>query len=189
MNAYGWSKHLFDRHAIRAVLSGSAVPAQWAGLKFFNVYGPNEYHKGAMRSVVLQMFEQAIAGQPITLFRSHRPGVADGGQKRDFVFVEDCVKVILWLIDHPGINGMFNVGTGQARSFSEMAQAVLATTGRSQPIEFVDTPPVIRPNYQYFTEAPIERLRRAGYHAPFATVEQGVAEYITKYLGTSDRYR
>ena len=189
LNAYGWSKHLFDRWVARELAVGGARPSQWVGLKFFNVYGPNEYHKGGMQSVVAQKYPLAAAGEPITLFRSHRPDVPDGGQRRDFVYVRDCVDVMLWLLDHPNVNGLFNLGTGNARSFDELARAVYAALGRTPDIRFVDTPEAIRPNYQYFTEANMERLRKAGYSRPFTSLVDGVRDYVGRYLSQPDRYR
>jgi ADP-L-glycero-D-manno-heptose 6-epimerase len=189
LNAYGWSKHLFDRRVIRAVREERVVPPQWAGLKFFNVYGPNEYHKGGMQSVVSQKFAAAAAGEPVTLFRSHRDDVEDGGQLRDFIFVDDCVQVVLWLLDNPDVSGIFNVGTGTARSFRELAEALIAAVGSASPIEYIDTPEAIRPNYQYYTCARMERLREAGYDRPFTSLENGVTAYVQNYLMQPCRYR
>ena len=158
LNPYGLSKHLFDMNAVLLARAGHA-PVQWAGLKFFNVFGPNEQHKGGQRSVVVQLYEQITGGGPALLFRSHNPDYADGGQLRDFIWVGDCVDVMLWLLDNPRTNGIFNCGTGQARSFFDLANACFAALGAAPRIEFIDTPVVIRPNYQYFTEAPMARLR------------------------------
>jgi ADP-L-glycero-D-manno-heptose 6-epimerase len=188
LNAYGWSKHLFDRWAARSAASGNRPP-QWVGLKFFNVYGPNEYHKGGMQSVVAQKYALAAAGEPVTLFKSHREGVRDGGQLRDFVYVGDCVNVMLWLLGQPHINGIFNLGTGKARSFAELATALFAAVGRTPLLTYIDMPTDIRPNYQYFTEARMERLRTVGYGSPFASVEDGVREYVQRFLSRPDRYR
>jgi ADP-L-glycero-D-manno-heptose 6-epimerase len=189
LNAYGWSKHLFDRWVARELAEGLARPSQWVGLKFFNVYGPNEYHKGGMQSVVAQKYPLAAAGEPLTLFRSHRPDVPDGGQKRDFVYVADCVEVMLWLLEHPKVDGLFNLGTGHARSFDDLARALFAALRRPADITYIDTPPAIRPNYQYFTEASMERLRNAGYTKPFTSLADGVQEYVGRYLSQPDRYR
>ena len=189
LNLYGWSKHLFDRRAARLVAQGDAHPPQWAGLKFFNAYGPNEYHKGRMRSVVHQAYEVAAEGAPVRLFKSHRPEYENGGQLRDFVYIDDCIGVILWLIDHPGVNGVFNLGTGTARSFADLAAAVFAALDRDVRIDYIDMPEDIRPRYQYFTEARMDRLRAAGYDRPFTPLEQGVATYIKDYLATADPYR
>jgi ADP-L-glycero-D-manno-heptose 6-epimerase len=189
LNAYGWSKLLFDRWAVREVALGNGQPAQWVGLKFFNVYGPNEYHKGGMQSVVAQKFSAAAAGEPVTLFRSHRTGVTDGGQLRDFVYVADCVQVMLWLLANPKVNGIFNLGTGKARSFADLATALYAAVGKPPRLNYVDTPPAIRPNYQYFTEARMDRLHGLGYTHPFMTLEEGVRDYVHRYLSQTDRYR
>ena len=189
LNAYGWSKHLFDRRVARLLERNTPRPPQWAGLKFFNVYGPNEYHKGAMKSVVAQIYPRAVTGEPARLFRSHRPDVADGGQKRDFVYVRDCVDMMLWLYDHPAVNGLFNIGSGTARSFADLAAAVFRALGSEPRIDFVDTPVEFRDKYQYFTEARMERLRAAGYARPPTTLEEGVRDYVQTYLAADDPYR
>lgn len=189
MNAYGWSKLAVDRRIARLVAEGAPTPPQWAGLRFFNVYGPNEYHKGRMRSVVEQAWRRASGGQAVRLFRSHHPDYPDGGQLRDFVYVGDCVALVLWLLDHPHVSGLFNCGTGTARTFLDVAHAVFAALGRDPAIEWVDTPPEIRDRYQYFTQARMDRIRAAGYHAPFRTLEEGVTEYVQGYLATGDPYR
>ncbi len=189
LNLYGWSKHLFDRRVARLIADGAQAPRQWAGLKFFNVYGANEYHKGAMRSIVAKNHAKAARGEAITLFKSHHPDYADGGQLRDFVSVVDCVAVMLWLYDNPRINGLFNLGTGQARSFADLIGALFATVGREAVIDYVETPVEIRGNYQYFTEAEMGRLRAAGYGAPFLSLEDGVADYVANHLGKDDPYR
>jgi ADP-L-glycero-D-manno-heptose 6-epimerase len=188
LNAYGWSKHLFDRRIARLVATDAPTPPQWAGLKFFNAYGPNEYHKGRQQSVVAQLWPKIAAGQPATLFRSHRPGITDGEQARDFVWVGDCVAVLLWLYDNPAVSGLFNVGSGTARSFKDLATAVFAAAGKPPRIEYVDTPPDIRDKYQYFTEARLEGLRAAGYAQPFVALEDGVSRYVREFLATADPY-
>jgi ADP-L-glycero-D-manno-heptose 6-epimerase len=185
LNAYGWSKHLTDRRIARIVAEGGPRPPQWAGLKFFNVYGPGEDHKGAQRSVVPQVWRQVRSGGPARLFRSYRPGVPDGEQRRDFVWIGDAVAVMLWLLDRPEVSGLFNVGSGWARSFNDLAQAVFAALGREPRIEYVDMPARLRDRYQYFTEAPIDRLRRAGYDAPMTTLEEGVRRYVRDHLEPS----
>jgi len=189
LNAYGWSKHLFDRRVARLLERNTPRPPQWAGLKFFNVYGPNEYHKGAMKSVVAQIYPRAVTGEPARLFRSHRPDVVDGGQKRDFVYVRDCVDMMLWLYDHPAVNGLFNIGSGTARSFADLAAAVFRALGSEPRIDFVDTPVEFRDKYQYFTEARMERLRAAGYARPPTKLEEGVRDYVQTYLAADDPYR
>jgi ADP-L-glycero-D-manno-heptose 6-epimerase len=189
LNAYGWSKHLFDRRVARKVADKAPLPPQWAGLKFFNVYGPNEYHKGGQQSVVSQIYPQAMSGAPAHLFRSHNPNYEDGGQMRDFVWVGDVVSVMMWLLDHEGVNGLFNLGSGHARSFLDLANAVYRSAGKEPYIKFVDTPVAIRDKYQYFTEARMGRLKASGYDKPFTSLEDGVAAYVTGFLSRADRYR
>jgi ADP-L-glycero-D-manno-heptose 6-epimerase len=189
LNAYGWSKHLFDRRVARLIAERAPAPPQWAGLKFFNVYGPNEYHKGEMRSVIAKNAKAAREGKPIRLFKSHREGYEDGGQKRDFVWVGDCVEVMLWLLVTPGASGLFNLGTGRARSFADLAAALYRTLGAEPCIDYIEMPEGLRPRYQYFTEARMERLREAGYAAPFTALEDGVRDYVMNYLLNQDPYR
>lgn len=189
MNPYGWSKHLFDRRIARMAADGDPCPPQWAGLKFFNVYGPNEYHKGNQQSVAAQLFLRARAGQPARLFKSHRSGYKDGGQLRDFIWVGDCVNVVLWLLENDRVSGLFNCGAGKARSFADLAAAVYKALGKEAAIEFTPTPENIRDRYQYFTEANMDRLRRAGYDKPFTTLEDGVTRYVNGFLNTDDIYR
>ncbi len=194
LNGYGWSKHLFDRWVQRRLArSGSAedgaAPPQWAGLKFFNVYGPNEYHKGGQASVAWHLFGQLTRGEPARLFQSHHPDYPDGGQLRDFIWVGDCVDVMLWLYDNPEVSGLFNVGTGKARSFADLARAVFAAMARPENISYVPTPEAIRDRYQYFTEAKMARLRAAGYDKPFTELEDGVARYVRDFLAQPDPYR
>jgi ADP-L-glycero-D-manno-heptose 6-epimerase len=189
LNAYGWSKHLFDRRVARLIERGASLPPQWAGLKFFNVYGPNEYHKGGQKSVVAQIYPRAKAGEACTLFRSHRSDVPDGGQKRDFVYVRDCIDQMLWLGDHPTVSGLFNAGSGKARSFADLASAVYRAIGREPRIDYVDTPVEIRDKYQYFTEARMNRIREAGYLTPPTSLEDGVRDYVQSYLDAADPYR
>ena len=188
MNRYGLSKQMFDMAAVALARDGFK-PAQWAGLKFFNVYGPNEQHKGGQRSVAVQLYEQISAGGSVRLFRSHNPDYADGGQLRDFIWVGDCVDVMLWLYDTPSVNGIFNCGTGKARSFLDLAEACFTAMDRDAVIEYVDTPENIRANYQYLTEARMSRLREAGYGRDFTPLETGVARYIRNFLATNDPRR
>jgi ADP-L-glycero-D-manno-heptose 6-epimerase len=187
LNAYGWSKALFDLNAVRAALRGSAPP-QWVGLKFFNVYGPNEAHKGSMKSVAAQIWPDVARGRPVQLFKSHRQDVADGGQLRDFVYVRDVVDVIEWLAERPGVSGVFNLGSGRARSFKELAEAVFAAAGKPPLIEFKPMPNELQGRYQYFTEARMERLRAAGYEGQFTSLEDGVGDYVRGYLSQPDPY-
>ena len=188
LNVYGWSKALFDLFAARQALRGYAPP-QWAGLKFFNVYGPNEEHKHAMKSVASQIWPHVREGQVVQLFKSYLKEVPDGGQKRDFVYVQDVADVVAWLHQTPQVNGIFNLGSGKARSFADLAQAMFKAVGREPEIEYGPMPPAIRDKYQYFTEAKMGRLRAAGYAAPMTSLEEGIGDYVTRYLSQSDPYR
>jgi ADP-L-glycero-D-manno-heptose 6-epimerase len=189
MNLYGWSKHAFDVAVVERLRRKDRMPPQWAGLKFFNVFGPNEYHKGEMMSLVAKRFDEAKAGRTIRLFKSHRPGVADGEQKRDFIYVDDAVAVVRWLMETPAVSGIFNVGTGQARSFRDLMAAMFAALGRAPAIDYVDMPASIRDSYQYFTQAETANLRRAGYNADFTPLEPAVKRYVECFLDRADRYR
>lgn len=189
LNAYGWSKHLFDQFVSVATRAPhDKVPAQWVGLKFFNVYGPNEYHKGEQASVVEQIFPHAKYGRPVKLFKSHHPDYKDGGQLRDFVYVKDCVRVVMWLLANPAVNGLFNLGTGKARSFADLAAATFVAVGKPAAIQYIDMPEAIRDKYQYHTEARMERLRAAGYTESFYSLEEGVKDYVQGYLAQEDPY-
>ena len=178
LNAYGWSKHVVDRRIIDDVVRRRSAPPQWAGLKFFNVYGPNEAHKGDMQSVVAKVCPLVEAGDPVHLFRSHNPSYGDGGQLRDFVYVKDCVAAVMWLMHNPAVNGLFNVGSGTARSFLDLVNAVGAAVGREPDIRFIDTPFELRDKYQYFTQANMTKLRAAGFDQPFHSLEDGVRDYV-----------
>lgn len=189
LNAYGWSKHLFDRWVAREVAAGNPVPPYWAGLKFFNVYGPNEYHKGGQQSVVAHLFPRAARGEAARLFRSYRPDYADGGQLRDFVSVEDVVAIMVWLYEARPACGLFNAGTGSARSFADLARAVYSALGRNAEIDYIDMPEGLRSNYQYFTEARMDRLAALGYPGRPTPLEEGVGRYVRDFLAAPDRYR
>jgi ADP-L-glycero-D-manno-heptose 6-epimerase len=189
LNAYGWSKHLVDRRIAQLAQRSRPLPPQWVGLKFFNVYGPNEYHKGSMQSVVAKNFALVKATRPLCLFRSYRPDYADGGQLRDFVYVDDCVDVVLWLLDHPHVSGLFNLGTGRARTWLDLAHALFNAMERPRTVEFVEMPQALIEKYQYFTEARMDRLRAAGYQRPFAPMEDGIRKYVRQYLETDDPFR
>ena len=178
LNLYGWSKHLFDRRIARAVADNEPAPPQWAGLKFFNVYGPNEKCKGDMRSVASRYCAQAVRGEEIALFKSYRDGIADGQQKRDFVYVGDCVDVVLWLLDQRQVSGLFNVGTGNARTFADLVGALYAACGQPARIIYREMPQDLREHYQYFTQARMERLRRAGFAQAFTPIEEGVRHCV-----------
>jgi len=183
MNMYGYSKHLFDLAAKRQGFLGNI-----ASLKFFNVFGPNEYHKGEMRSVACKAFGQIKKTGKVRLFKSHRPDYADGGQLRDFVYVKDCAAVVAWLVEHPEACGLFNVGSGKARSFLDLVRPVFAALGLPESIEYVDMPEAIRDTYQYYTEAPMDRLRKVGYDREFTPLETAVGDYAVNYLAGGDRY-
>jgi ADP-L-glycero-D-manno-heptose 6-epimerase len=189
MNLYGWSKHLFDLALVDRFVKKQKLPPHWAGLKFFNVYGPNEYHKGAMASVLAKVFDSAKADEPVRLFKSHKEGIADGDQRRDFIYIDDALAVLHWLLDTPSVNGIFNVGTGKAESFRDMITAMFRAMGRTPNIEYVDMPEHIRGQYQYFTQSSVENLRRAGYNSGFTSLDVAVRKYVTDYLIREDRYR
>ncbi|MEM7414579.1 MAG: ADP-glyceromanno-heptose 6-epimerase [Gemmatimonadota bacterium] len=185
LNPYGRSKHDFDRWAVAEDAAGRTPPA-WYGLKLFNVYGPNEYHKGHMQSLVAKSYPKAVAGARIPLFRSDHPDYPDGGQKRDFVYVDDAVSVVRWMVDHRPPSGLYNVGTGRAQSWLELVTALYAAVGNPLEVEWIDVPEAIRPHYQYYTQADLTKLRAAGYTKPFRSVEEGVTEYVTRYLVADD---
>ena len=188
LNTYGWSKSLFDLFAARQA-SRDYAPPQWVGLKFFNVYGPNEEHKHSMKSVASQIWPQVREGHAVQLFRSYRSDVPDGGQKRDFVYVRDAADVTRWLFDNPQVSGIYNLGSGQARSFEEMARQVFAAAGKNAQIEYTPMPPAIRDKYQYFTEAKMDRLAEAGYAPPMTSLEDGIGDYVGRFLSQPDPYR
>lgn len=183
LNMYGYSKQLFDLWA-----RSNGLFNRIASLKFFNVYGPNEQHKDDMRSVVNKAFHQISETGAMRLFASDRPAFADGGQMRDFVYVKDCVDIMWWLLENPDVGGLFNVGTGVARAWNDLAAAVFAAMGVSQNISYIDMPEHLKGKYQYFTEARMDRLKRAGYGSPMRTLEQGITDYVQNYLQGDDPY-
>jgi ADP-L-glycero-D-manno-heptose 6-epimerase len=183
LNLYGYSKQLFDLWVLR-----KGWEDRLAGLRFFNVFGPNEFHKGEMRSVVLKSFEQIRDTGKVRLFRSHRPAWGDGDQMRDFVYVKDAVEVVWWLAQHREIRGIFNVGTGKARTWNDLVKAVFRAAGRTPSIEYVEMPGSIREQYQYFTEAKMEKLARAGCPLSFRSLEDSVADYVAGHLLAGDPY-
>jgi ADP-L-glycero-D-manno-heptose 6-epimerase len=189
MNLYGWSKHLFDMAVAERVAQGDKLPPQWAGLKFFNVFGPNEYHKGTMMSVLARRFDDIKVGRMVQLFKSHRAGIADGDQRRDFIYIDDVVRVMMWLLATPSVSGLFNVGTGKARSFKDLMLSTYAALGASPNIEYVDMPEQIRGSYQYFTQSEVDRLQRAGYNGGFTALEDAVGSYVKGFLDSTDRFR
>ena len=178
LNPYGHSKNDFDIWALKQ----KTQPPFWAGLKFFNVYGPNEYHKGRMASVVFHAFNQIQATGKMKLFRSHKKGIKNGAQSRDFIYVKDVVDICCFLYKKRPANGLYNVGTGQARSFQDLVENTFKAMNKEVDISFIDTPKDIRKNYQYFTEANMDKLRAAGYKKPFYSLEEGVKDYVKKYL-------
>jgi ADP-L-glycero-D-manno-heptose 6-epimerase len=188
LNTYGWSKALFDLFAARQAARDYAPP-QWVGLKFFNVYGPNEEHKHSMKSVASQIWPKVREGHVVQLFKSYRADVADGGQKRDFVYVRDVADVTRWLFESPQVNGIYNLGSGAARSFEDMARQVFEAAGKNAQIEYTPMPPAIRDKYQYFTEAKMHRLAAAGYERPLTGLEEGIGDYVGRYLSQPDPYR
>ncbi|MDB5638331.1 MAG: ADP-glyceromanno-heptose 6-epimerase [Bradyrhizobium sp.] len=189
MNLYGWSKNLFDLAVAERAARGERLPPQWAGLKFFNVFGPNEYHKGTMMSVLARRFDDIRADRPVQLFKSHRVGIADGDQRRDFIYVDDVVRVVMWLLSTPDVSGIFNVGTGKARSFKDMMLAAYVALGTAPNIQYVDMPETIRGSYQYFTQSDVGRLQRAGYNGGFTGLEDAVGSYVKGFLNQPDRFR
>ncbi|MEM9469223.1 MAG: ADP-glyceromanno-heptose 6-epimerase [Pseudomonadota bacterium] len=189
LNAYGWSKHVFDRRVARVLKTKSEpIPRQWAGLKFFNVYGPNEYHKEDQMSVICKLYPQVKAGATAKLFKSYHPDYEDGGQLRDFVYVKDTVKVMLWLYDNPEVSGLFNVGTGEARSFKALAEATFAAADVEPKIQYMEMPETLKPKYQYYTQAEMTKLREAGYVEDFTSLEDGVKDYVQNYMAEEDPY-
>ncbi|HID38910.1 MAG TPA: ADP-glyceromanno-heptose 6-epimerase [Calditrichaeota bacterium] len=177
MNMYGYSKQIFDLKARREGWLNRMV-----GLKFFNVYGPNEYFKGEMASVIFKAFNQIKESGQVRLFKSHRPDYEDGEQLRDFVYVKDAVAIVLYLLEHPHVNGIFNVGTGKARSFKDLVTATFKAMDLEPNIVYIDMPQEIRDRYQYFTEAKMEKLRKAGYNKSFYSLEEGIRDYVRNYL-------
>jgi ADP-L-glycero-D-manno-heptose 6-epimerase len=178
LNPYGESKNDFDKWAI----TQTNTPPQWVGFKFFNVYGPNEYHKGRMASVIFHSFHQINEKGQVKLFRSHNPNFTDGGQLRDFVYVKDLVDVLYFAFSKQLKSGIYNLGSGKARTFLDLAKATFKALNKEPHIEFIDTPIDIRDKYQYFTEANMEKLIHEGYNKPFTTLEDGVNDYVTNYL-------
>ncbi|MBI2259130.1 MAG: ADP-glyceromanno-heptose 6-epimerase [Flavobacteriia bacterium] len=184
LNPYGESKHEFDCW----VLKQSKTPPFWAGLKFFNVYGPNEYHKGRMASVIFHAFHQIKNNGKVKLFRSHNPDFMDGCQKRDFVYVKDVVNVISFLMKGKAPSGIYNLGSGKARTFNDLVNSIFSTLKLESSIEYIDTPLDIRDKYQYFTEAKMEKLIQAGYTNSFYSLEEGVNDYVSNYLLKNEFY-
>ncbi|MFA5181284.1 MAG: ADP-glyceromanno-heptose 6-epimerase [Syntrophales bacterium] len=183
INMYGYSKQVFDLWVLRR-----GAEKQIAGIKFFNVFGPNEYHKGDMTSVIFKAFHQIRAAGQVRLFKSHRPEYADGGQLRDFVYIKDCIEVMWWLLENRDANGIFNVGTGKSRSWNDLIKAVFAAMQMPTRIEYFDMPEELRNQYQYFTEAKMDKLRAAGCPVVFRSLEDSVRDYVTGHLMQADPY-
>jgi ADP-L-glycero-D-manno-heptose 6-epimerase len=181
LNMYGYSKHLFDKWARKHKMFDRIV-----GLKYFNVFGPYEDHKGDMRSMVAKSYEQILKSGKVELFKSYRPDYADGEQKRDFIYVKDAVAMTLHFLGRRDGGGLFNCGTGLARSWKDLANATFSAMGITPKIEFVAMPEVLQGKYQYFTQAPMEKMRQAGYAAPFTTLEAAVSDYVNSYLKTRE---
>lgn len=188
LNAYGYSKQFFDQWVLSQVKQHLPAPPQWAGFKFFNVYGPNEYHKERMASVVFHSFSQFRTDGTVKLFKSARPDYADGMQMRDFVYVKDVAAVVAHFLTHKAPSGIYNVGSGQARSFKDLVTAMITSQGKKPSITYIDMPLDLHGKYQYFTEANMAKLRAAGYSAPFHSLEDGVADYVQNYLMQPDSY-
>ena len=184
LNPYGISKNEFDKWALGQLIS----PPSWVGLKFFNVYGPNEYHKERMASVIYHSFNQISATGTVRLFRSHKPEFRNGEQLRDFIHVDDVARVCLWFMDHHARSGLYNLGTGEARTFNDLVNAVFRALGKEPEIHYIDIPEDIRETYQYFTEAQMTKLRSAGYNEPFQQLEEGITAYVKGYLAVHKYY-
>jgi len=187
LNPYGKSKNEFDKWALKEsekakVKSEKCEPPNWYGLKFFNVYGPNEYHKGRMASVMFHSFNQIKSTGKVKLFKSHKPGYKNGEQLRDFVYVKDVVDICYWLMNDKPASGLYNLGTGKARTFKDLVTSIFKSLGKEPVIEFIDTPLDIRDKYQYFTEADMTKLRNAGYKEDFYSLEEGVETYVKNFL-------
>ena len=183
LNLYGHSKQVFDLWVLKNKLNDKMV-----GIKFFNVFGPNEYHKGDMKSVVFKAFCQIREEGRVRLFKSYRPEYKDGEQVRDFIYIKDCADVMWWFLQNPEINGIFNLGTGKARSWNDLARGVFASMGKKPDIEYIEMPEEIKKKYQYFTEAVMEKLRRAKCPVRFRALEEGIEDYIKNYLQTENWY-
>lgn len=190
LNPYGWSKHAFDRWVHAEQQAGRGRPPKWAGLKFFNVYGPNEYHKEGQQSVAVQLFRQIKSEGVARLFKSEHPDYPDGQQTRDFVWVEDCVSVALWILENKSSpSSVYNVGSGYSRTFEDNAKIIFSLLNKAVDIKFVDLPNNLVGKYQYFTLAPLDKLRRAGYEKPMTSLEEGLSAYINSYLIQEDSFR
>ena len=189
LNAYGYSKHFFDRWVQLELSKNQPTPPQWCGLKFFNVYGPNEYHKGRMASVVFHSFNQFKETNQIKLFKSEHPSYADGMQVRDFIYVKDAVKIIIFFLNNNNFSGLYNAGTGNAETFKALAEALLINTkGQPDDIKYIEMPNDLKGKYQYYTQATMNKINSIGFNDNFMNLKEGVTDYLESYLLTSDRY-
>ena len=189
LNAYGYSKHFFDQWVLQQIQAHEVIPPQWCSLKFFNVYGPNEYHKGKMASVVYQAFKQYKKKREIYLFKSEHPDFDDGMQLRDFIYVKDAVECVVYLLKNRNTSGLFNVGTGKASSFRVIGESVANNLGGdSSAIKYIDLPHDLKKKYQYFTEANINKIRSVGFEGKFKTLSEGITDYVQNYLVNNDSY-
>ena len=189
LNAYGYSKHFFDRWVQLELSKNQPTPPQWCGLKFFNVYGPNEYHKGRMASVVFHSFNQFKETNQIKLFKSEHPSYSDGMQVRDFIYVKDAVKIIIFFLNNNNFSGLYNAGTGNAETFKALAEAVLINTkGQPNDIKYIEMPNDLKGKYQYYTQATMNKINSIGFNDNFMNLKEGVTDYLESYLLTSDRY-
>jgi ADP-L-glycero-D-manno-heptose 6-epimerase len=192
LNPYGRSKNEFDKWTLQQTLNSELQtpnsPPYWYGLKFFNVYGPNEYHKGRMASVIFHSFNQIKSSGKVKLFKSHKPEYKDGEQLRDFVYVKDVVDICYWLMNERPVSGLYNLGTGKARTFKDLVTAIFKSLGKEPVIEYIDTPPDIRDKYQYFTEADMSKIRNAGYKEDFDSLEEGIETYVKNFLADHKYY-
>ena len=189
LNAYGFSKHFFDRWVQLELSKNQPTPPQWCGLKFFNVYGPNEYHKGRMASVAFHAFNQFKETNQIKLFKSEHPSYADGMQVRDFIYVKDAVKIIIFFLNNNNFSGLYNAGTGNAETFKALAEALLINTkGQPDDIKYIEMPNDLKGKYQYYTQATMNKINSIGFNDNFMNLKEGVTDYLENYLLTSDRY-
>jgi len=182
-NMYGYSKQVFDLWVLK-----NKLEKKMAGIKFFNVYGPNEYHKGDMVSVIYKAFHQIQETGKVRLFKSYKKEYPDGGQMRDFIYVKDCANVMWWLLENPSVNGIYNLGTGKARTWNDLIAAVFSSMGRKTNIQYIEMPEPLRNQYQYFTQAQMDKLKKTGCHVNFSSLEDSVRDYVTNYLQNADPY-
>lgn len=185
LNLYGWSKHITDKVFLN---QKDKRPVQWVGLKFFNVFGPHEYHKGNMQSVIYKIYKKIMNNEKVELFKSHKREYEDGEQVRDFIYIKDVVHIIIWFIENKKINGIFNVGSGKSRSFNALANAVFKFSNKEKKVSYVNTPTFLREKYQYYTQADMKKIYKAGYQNKFFSLEEGIEDYITKILMQKDSY-